>query len=101
MNRFAIITNSAGNTEAAATKDQRDLITGFLEGNGWHVWHWFEDLWLVVTPDNEQMTLSTLHGKIQENIKGHFVFVVIELAPKSLAGFIPTAAVPWLKRHWE
>jgi hypothetical protein len=49
--RLIIITDSSKGLLNGATAQERNLITRFLEGKGWDVWHWFEDVWLVVVPD--------------------------------------------------
>ena len=62
--RLIIVTDSAG-----TTRDQRNAITAFLEGKGWEVWHWYEDLWLVNNP-GEPIDFGTLRDQLGDAVAG-------------------------------
>jgi hypothetical protein len=76
------------------------MLTGYLEGKGWPVWHWLEDLWLVVTSD-ETVTVLQIREEIQEAVSETINVVVLEVANSKLAGHLPKASVPWLRTHWK
>src|SRR5581483_12254349 len=99
MRRFIIATNGA-NTERGVTAVHRDLITGYLQGKGWHVWHWFEDLWLVATPEPIPQ-FSIMLDEIVELIGDKSLFFQW-VSETDFAFWISstTPSIPWLKRHW-
>lgn len=93
--RFILVTNSLH-----VTDQQRDLITGFLEGKGWSVWHWFKDLWLV---DEAPDDLS--FASLREEIQGLFPYsqhlmIMSTEGKKNHAGFVPKESKAWLGEHW-
>ena len=90
--RFAI---AAGNASAS----DRDLITTFLSGKGWKLWHWLPDLWLVVDMPDECFPQS-LYNDIVEHTKitpqTHIVIFEIASDPFLYGGMANPAAWPWL-----
>lgn len=101
MQRFLIVTNSASSSRYAATASQRDKITGLLQGKGWHVWHWFEDLWLLAT-DTEGTKAAEVRDEILEALDGaeiHIFVLEVEHFP-SLASKGPSSSIPWIRKHW-
>jgi hypothetical protein len=98
MQRLIIVTNSAAS--AKTTSSVRDLITGFLQGKGWHVWHWFEDLWLV-TVYADDVDFSQIRDEIQALLPERIHILLMEFKEDSyFTGSFPEAAIPWLKIHW-
>jgi hypothetical protein len=99
MQRIIIVTNSAIRTQITAY--DRDLITGFLQGKGWHVWHWYEDLWLAVT-DSDDPVLKTVRDELGGLLPQHVEFIIMEFKEEAFfAGAFPLAGIPWLKIHWK
>ena len=94
--RLLIVTNSS-----QITDKERDLITAYLEGRGWSVWHWFRDLWLI---DNVEDGVSkvTLREQIRDLLpSNHHIFISGVEGDLDHAAWVPTTSIPWLKEHWR
>jgi hypothetical protein len=81
----------------------RDPITNYLMAKGWHLWHWYADLWLLSgVPD--LLTAGTLYQEMQDGIPGLIIasLIVIEMGPElRYFGRAPKAeAWDWMKEHW-
>jgi hypothetical protein len=99
MTQFIIVTNSAGGDANSATALERDSITGFLQGKGWHVWHWYEDLWLVKA--DSILSASELRKEIQKLIRPLTQIMVFAPGDNlTYNGLVPESALPWIKAHW-
>ena len=63
MIRFIISTDSLPKTEA-------DALTGVLSQLSYPFWHWIENFWLVLLPENEGATKTAkeLHAEIVAKI---------------------------------
>lgn len=93
--RFIVATNSA-----VTTKEHRDAITRHLEEQGWSVWHWFEDLWLVNASD--QIKLPELREKLTKvTFDNLHVLVLSTEGPIDHAGKVNPGGIPWLKEKWS
>lgn len=57
MKKFAIALN-------AGAPDRRNIMTSFFNGRDWAYWHWIDDFWIVLVP--EDYTPSQLHNEIEE-----------------------------------
>jgi hypothetical protein len=95
--RLAIITNSAD-----VTRVHRNAITAFLEGKGWAVWHWFEDLWLIDNP-GEAVALTDLRDQlaVASGDEKLSIFVLATEGNLNHAAMVPVNSIPWLKEHWR
>lgn len=89
---------------ASVTSEDRDAITRFIEGKGWHLWHWFSDLWLIAdAPDGYDP--NRLLEEVLGSLAGprHVRLILIMAAPPDgvrTAGFVPSDGVPWMLKHW-
>lgn len=96
--RFILATDSATNSTASVSAEDRDLITGFLQGKGWHVWHWVQDLWIVKT--DEYVNFAVLMNELLEKV-GDKQLVFIEATDQSsYLVNVSSNAIPWLAKHW-
>jgi hypothetical protein len=83
--------------------DLRDPITEHLMSQGWHVWHWYADLWLISdAPDS--LTAANLHRDMESKVPGLYVSssLVMEMgAVMKYYGRAPKAhAWDWMNEHW-
>jgi hypothetical protein len=99
--KLIIVTNSASATDRAANANERDLITGFLEGKGWHVWHWFEDLWLIKIATGEETDASTVYLELKTLISNKNIIVFDPGDNIHLRGNVPSGGAPWIAAHWK
>ncbi len=81
----------------------RDPITEYLMSQGWHVWHWYADLWLVSdVPDF--VKAGDLYQAIESKIPGLDVSssIVLEMGDSlKYYGRAPKAdAWEWMREHW-
>jgi hypothetical protein len=98
--RLIVCTNSAGLPSTAATAEQRNQITALLKNKEWEVWHWFEDLWLVVV-HNYSASTKDLREEISL-ILGPSKYVLILDVSGSItySGMGNAAGWPWMATHW-
>jgi hypothetical protein len=102
--RFVICTNSATDTGAVngATVDQRNQITLYLEAKtNWQVWHWFENIWLVVVPPDDEITLAALRGEFESflgELKHTLIMQVSQ--PITFTGRANKDGWPWMYKNW-
>ena len=94
--KFLIATDSQ--KVLTPTKNQ---LTGFLQGRGWEVWHWIDDLWLIVGPMNATARTITkeIEAAMPDLAKGRFVVFQVEGVP-AYFGRGPKEAWEWMKSHW-
>ena len=80
----------------------RDLITAHLGTKlGWHVWHWFADLWLV-TGIPSDLHPAGLSEELQRVTGDHPNILVFLLSSMPLtAGRVPPESMGWLYKFWE
>ena len=53
-------------TDPSDTASQnKNLITAFLRGKGWDLWHWFDDVWIISNAP-ETVTAPILGKEIEE-----------------------------------
>lgn len=94
--RFIVVTDSAGIADR-----ERDLITAFLEGKGWAVWHWFKDLWLV-----DEAPEGTKFSPLRDEIQALFeqpknIMIMTTEGLRGHAGTVPTKGIQWINDHWK
>lgn len=85
------------------TREQRNAVTALLQGKGWKLWHWMEDLWLLSqVPDNitskqisEELFKNPLIGK-----KVKIVIQVSDNAPKTYWGDCNPDSWKWMAEFW-
>jgi hypothetical protein len=93
--RLILVTDSADSTDRS-----RDLVTAFLEGKGWSVWHWFKDLWLIDGAPDDQ-SLASLREELQNVMKPQTrIMIMTTEGVRRHSGTVPTGGIPWLKEHW-
>ena len=99
--RFLISTDSAkGAPAGGTTADERNKITFYLEAKGWQVWHWFEDLWLVVTPQGSTTTIA-LRDEITNLFGAKRFLLVMEIqGPIVYSGYGNGEGWPWMASKW-
>ncbi len=94
--RFIVATDSA-----STTNDIRNAVTAFLEGKGWSVWHWFQDLWLVANAP-ESTRLVILRDEIVRAVPGlKTVMIMSTEGIKEHGGLVPSDSVAWIEEHWK
>jgi hypothetical protein len=98
--KLFIATNSAGPAASAATAVERDRITGYLEGRGWHVWHWFEDIWLVKT-DADVDPDKLLDALVEAIGTKRSLFVQVVPDPTNYQIMGSRSSFPWMDTHWR
>lgn len=84
-----------------ATADARDAITNHLLAQGWKVWHWLEDLWLVSeVSDDVTPRLLWDELKAMPSVR-KFSGLVMNASPEMLywGGNKPESWV-WMKENW-
>jgi len=83
------------------TAQQNDAITVYMQGKGWHVWHWIGNLWLLtgvpleVRPRvlyEELLRIPTLHD-------ARMIVMKVEGEP-SYWGNAPADAWTWMTEKW-
>jgi hypothetical protein len=81
----------------------RDPITGYFSAQGWRVWHWYADLWLLSEVPDE-LTAGILYQGIERAIPTLIIssLIVLEMGPElRYYGRAPKAeAWEWMKEHW-
>ena len=96
--RFIICTDGSEN---APTAKERDRITDLLMSKNLDVWHWFEDLWLVVD-NRDEYNASGLRDEIQKCFTRQKKNVlVLQTETRNYSGYGPGAAWKWMKRKWD
>ncbi|HEY4281452.1 MAG TPA: hypothetical protein VGM62_00195 [Chthoniobacterales bacterium] len=97
---FLISTTSVSESpEDIATAEERNRITQVLEKRDWLVWHWFEDLWLVVNPKNPIAT-STLYREVRKIMGKNRFILITRVKPDDLVGFGPVPGWKWTDQNW-
>jgi len=100
--RFIICTNSAVGPAYGANATDRNKITSYFEAKKWDVWHWFEDVWLVVNPSDQAMQTNALRDELQAlfaPLQRHLL--VIEIGnPAHYSGWGPKDGWPWMQEKW-
>lgn len=100
MQRFIIITDSGADKQSRVT--DRAKLTGFLQGKGWHVWHWFEELWLVATAETPKTNPKEIRKEFQATLAKPMMMIVMEFKEGSdLSAHLPRSAMPWIRQHWR
>jgi hypothetical protein len=81
------------------TPSGRDALSRWLKESelvAW--WHWFQDAWLVVDPQNRP--LSWWQREVRDKLqRGHVL--VIDADGGGWAGYGKTNAFNWLKDQWK
>jgi hypothetical protein len=91
--RLVIATNST-------TVPAKNALTAFLEGKGWAVWHWFEDLWLIDNAPNG-INLPALRDEIRVLIPAiNNLLIIAAEGVANHAGVVPTQSAQWFVEHW-
>jgi hypothetical protein len=105
--RIIICTDSTKGPVSGFTADERNRITRHLEAKGWQVWHWFEDLWLVVVPDSSitgqaKLQPAELRDEILTLLETPRKFIlVMEVRGKiAYAGMGNAKGWPWMEANW-
>jgi hypothetical protein len=99
--RLVICTDSGKGPVNGANAFDRTNITKHLEAKGWQVWHWFEDVWLVVT-DVDDVGLSLLRDELRNVIGGpnkHVLIMQVD-GPVAYSGFGNPNGWPWMATNW-
>lgn len=92
-----IISTDAVNVQAAS----RNSLTAFLEGKGWSVWHWFQDLWLVDSAE-VQVDAVAFRDEILKAVPGlPYLLILSGEGTITHAGMVPVKAVEWFVEHWS
>jgi hypothetical protein len=97
---FVICTDSTESGENAVTERERNRITRLLHAKGWHVWHWFEDVWLTVNPTDQYYSAYDLNHELREKIEDERYILVMQVAPMDHAGFGPSRGWTWTNKFW-
>lgn len=99
--RFIICTNGQPASANAPTPDDRNKITRLFEAKeGWQVWHWFSDVWLIVDPFD-----STTPRQLSDELRAllgepkHVLVMKIEGAI-GFSGYGPPDGWPWMSTNW-
>ncbi|WP_137923938.1 hypothetical protein [Cupriavidus sp. 2SB] len=82
------------------TKEQRDQVTAFVKSKGLGFWHWVGNVWLL-TSSSDDLTASTLRDSIRDLTGGDPMVMVLEVEPKTWAGFGLTGRFEWIKKNWK
>jgi hypothetical protein len=96
VRRFIVVTNSA-----TTSREARNAITTYLQLGGWLVWHWFEDLWMVVAPEHVKL------GEVRDQITkllGPSTANVMVMSTEGLidhAGMVPVNSISWIQENWQ
>jgi hypothetical protein len=99
MKHFIVCTNSAIAGDAGANAAERNAITDRLKAKGWPVWHWFEDVWLVVDPLGETRPV-TLREELRSLIDSRTFILVMQIDPLAFSGFGNAEGWPWMIENW-
>jgi hypothetical protein len=95
LSKLIIVTNVAAIDNAG-----RNAVTAYLEGRGWSVWHWFQDLWLIDSNDVvDPVTLREELNKVLPSLAQVIVFSTRDAA-KHYSGLVPPDSVDWFTQHW-
>jgi hypothetical protein len=99
--RFVICTDSGGGEGYAATTRERNKITRLLQSKGWRIWHWFEDVWLVVNPSEERYSTDQLQLELRTQFIDDRYVLILEVTAGEYSGFGPKKAWPWMRKNWD
>jgi hypothetical protein len=83
-----------------ATREQQNALTGILRGRPNGYWHYYSDMWLVVSME-EEWTVSSLRDAVQRVLPGKWTFVAEIDSGDKWAAFGVTTQFDWLKQQWE
>lgn len=76
-----------------------DSLTVFLESQGFHIWHWFSNLWLIAD-DTGTVKLRDLRKEIDRQLpSGSYLMFDMLGTNDWLARGTPDMA-DWLNKHW-
>lgn len=82
---------------------QKDALTRLVEGNSGDWWHWLEDVWLVLDPDQSHTT-KWWRSRILETVgevRGQ-ALLIFQIPPGSpISGFTNPGAVEWFAEKWD
>ena len=95
--RFLIATDSR--VVAATSKNQ---LTAYLQGTGFQVWHWLDDLWLITDAPDEltpQGFAKAIETVIPALLVNSFIVFKLEGSPPYF-GRAPQEAWTWMLTHW-
>lgn len=99
--RFVICTNSTAGLAGANAAD-RNKITNYFEAKKWDVWHWFEDVWLVLNPSDKRIQTNVLRDELQalfSPLQRHLL--IIEVSDQlHYSGWAPKNGWPWMLEKW-
>jgi hypothetical protein len=102
--RFVICTNSATDTGAVngASVDQRNQITLNLEAKkDWQVWHWFENIWLVVIPPDDEITPVALRREMESFLGESKHLLIMQVSqPITFSGRGNPDGWAWMYKNW-
>jgi hypothetical protein len=92
MKRFMIVIDQAATSDAAAMSLLID------QGKcGW--WHWLNDLWLIVDPDDNASVASWVL-KLRKLINTSTKIFIEEVKDGQWSVFAPPASHAWLEESW-
>lgn len=98
--RFIIATDSPKGFPNGVTVEERNKITRFLEAKQWQVWHWFDDLWLVVAPANSTTPRALTKDLRKLLLKTRFVLIIEVDGRTTYSGFGSEYGWPWMEENW-
>jgi hypothetical protein len=98
MKNFIICTNSLPSS-VGVTVIQRNQITLYLQGRGLPVWHWIEDVWLVIGSDAD--TPRSLREDITRLIGEQRYVLVMQVEPVAHSGMGNANGWPWMAENWS
>lgn len=95
--RFIICTDSKW-----VAAEHRNAITHFLEGKGWQLWHWMEDVWLVAStdalPTADELKVE-LAGLLELKARWFLVIRIDGRVDHAIWGY--KESFPWLTEYWK
>ena len=98
--RLILCTDSGADVRGAATAAERDAVTAHLHARGWPVWHWFQDVWLVVAPADVDLTALRQAVSGQMTTPERHVLLIDADDAAHLTGVGPFNAWPWIRENW-
>jgi hypothetical protein len=93
--RLIIVTNSQD-----STSEGRNALTAFLQGKGWNIWHWFEDVWLISDAPEGDEILESLRDEIRGLVGIRQFLILSGQDPTTLSGMTTRDGQRWLKTKW-
>ena len=96
MKKRIILATDPGTTNPAI----RNAITAFLEGKGWSIWHWFDDLWLIDGVPTS-VGLGPLRDELRPLLPPSVRLLILSAeGPMDHAGWVQQQSIPWITEHW-